>query len=1283
LSASRRRILRQAARLALTTALGTLALGYGRRVYAGGCNPVSGVFLCTGPADVYNDVSQLIAGTNVVVSTAPDFGISLLGGSDPALVINAQNGLLFDGSAEGLILSGAEGGLKATNATSGSITVDTRGGRVSGDLLGQPAVGHAIWLVNGSGTADVSLMTGNVRSYVPSDRTRTAYGILVDNQGAGRTSIDTTAGFLSSPATALKATALGNGLSIRAGNVVGGIVAQNAGTGSVIVDTAAGSVNATSISGIAVTNQASGGAVTVTTGSVGGTRGVSIRNDGSGPTAVDTTRGSVSGLADAQGRGVSILQAATAGAVTVSTADVTGSGQGVYVKSASAAPVAIDTRAGTVRGVAGNGIIVLEGRSTSISTATVYGGVEGVAANNKAGAIAIDTTGGSVTGYGQNGINVYNYGTGISVATKDVTGAANGIFLNNKGTGTLIVDTTAGSVTGNGGDGINAVNRGTDVTVAAGSVSGTRYGISAVNLNAGDLYISTDGTIFGQEAAIAALNNGRNTSVHLQGNVSGQVLLNHFGTGRMAVDTRNAAIDSHVSGVEVVANSAADVSILTGAITGYSMEQRAGVVARQFGQGKLTIDTRHGLIMQQGSYGGGIDALTLGSELTITAGDLNTIGAAIWALNNGSGPARIDTSEGFVKSSIYAANQIRATDLLITTGPRVTDVTARNFGSGRVVIDTRGGLVDSIDVFNAGSDVMVTAGNIGSPVDAIKVENLGSGASAVSVTSGSLAAGASSAVNLIHRGLGAFRLDNAGTLANSSGFSTALAVKAEARGTAPGITVRNTGAITGIVELTAKDDSFINDGTWNMASGASDFGAGSDVFDNRSNLTFVAAVDPDQAETTTLNNLESFRNSGAITLRDGAVGDVLITSGNFDGTGGTISLDMMADGSGGDLVRILGSVTGGATRLSINRLGTGGVPGAGSVPLIDVEGHTTEGDFRIANPVWEGLVYKMVLDSAHRWGVAAAFSLADTLAGLARDAQVAGRLLNGQQAGLINAMAQDCTRFGASGACLSLGGRGTSTNGDAGSSQALVLTAAVKPAGSDWRMGAFLDQRLAGELPDGLSFESMGPVLGGFAGYGAASGHGPRFRVSGAWSTAQLGIQRPALAGLIEGGEAEASFYGGGFGGEAGYGFGVGDTATLTPFLGLRRVVSTRGGYSEQGGDAAYPLIAQAMSLEQTTLTGGLALQAGLGDSLSLSASFGVEHDIFHGLDGFSGEIQDVSSFSIAADEPWRETRIFGGAGLDFGMADGIGLSLSASARQLPLDGATDVTATAAVRVSF
>src|SRR5690606_6152916 len=130
-------------------------------------------------------------------------------------------------------------------------------------------------------------------------------------------------------------------------------------------------------------------------------------------------------------------------------------------------------------------------------------------------------------------------------------------------------------------------------------------------------------------------------------------------------------------------------------------------------------------------------------------------------------------------------------------------------------------------------------------------------------------------------------------------------------------TVNNhSNTIIGSVRLGEGDDLFNNLGTW-MASGTSDFGAGSDRLVNTGLFAATAAG------TTTLANLGSFVNEGTMDLANGRSGDRLEMPGTtfVGGAGSTIRVDVDFATGGSDTLAV-GAVEG-TSLVQVNDASTG------------------------------------------------------------------------------------------------------------------------------------------------------------------------------------------------------------------------------------------------------------------------------------------------------------------------------------------------------------------------
>jgi hypothetical protein len=436
---------------------------------------------------------------------------------------------------------------------------------------------------------------------------------------------------------------------------------------------------------------------------------------------------------------------------------------------------------------------------------------------------SIDTTGGTgnaITVTGNGALSFINTTGGL------IQGEENAIDVRSTGDdgairGAVTINVT-GDVSAVKGYGINALNEsgssGSITVTAAGVTSATKDGIYARNrTTAGrDLTITTTGTVSGKKNGINARNDG---------------------TGRLTVTTADVAGGSG-SGI-LAWNEGTDLSVrATGTVTvtgtGSGHDTRAGVVARNYGSGSLTIET----VDVSASGGSEVDGIfadnAFGTDLSITAtGAVTAENNGITATNRGSGSLSITAADvrGSKNDGIYGLIESTGTNLWITATGGVSGgrygVFAKNEGSGVVTVTTAtvtGGAKDGIYVRNSasGTDITITAnGPVTGEERGIYARNDGTGNTTLTVTtaagvknSGILAknfnsagdltitatgavSGASSGLYARNFGTGALRI----TTYDVEGFdgdhpkNTANGINAEAHGT--GLTITSSGTVSG------------------------------------------------------------------------------------------------------------------------------------------------------------------------------------------------------------------------------------------------------------------------------------------------------------------------------------------------------------------------------------------------------------------------------------------------------------------------------------------------------
>ncbi|MDJ0643200.1 MAG: hypothetical protein QNJ15_10305, partial [Erythrobacter sp.] len=554
------------------------------------------------------------------------------------------------------------------------VLVDTSQGTVSGVTTGvgvfHSGTTGAVSVITGAtsgtsryGTAVVATGTGLTIDTSAGSATGGTWGVVGISNGSGATSVTTAdaTGFTRDGVFVAANSGMGTNVSVdtSAGTVIGqydGIDSYNGGIGSHTIITA--DVTGTNFAGIFAQNSALGTNFTV-----------------------DSSAGSVIGGND----GIDLDQYGS-GALTITTADVTGTiGDGIDARSYGT-ELSIDTSAGTVSG-ATNGIFVVQ-RGTGAVTLTVndvtgYGGY-GISATSTAGNAHITVRGssGDIVG-ATDGIYTRTLGADITVDNLDsVTGqAGDGLDLGSVGGAVTVSD--IGTITGNGGAGIRIDSAGGDISIQGVGTVGGVTGTAGSGIYANASIFGADGHInIGDVDAIGAVS-GTDDGIYARTSGAGSITI-----------------------------------VASGDVTGGNR----GVLAITYDTGAISIDSTG--VAVSGGFDNGIQAANINGSgsITVTTGDVSsTYGDGVY-VGAYLGDTTIDTTGGAVTAGangITARNGIGATSMSISTG----DITATNFGvyaraqTGDLDVDTTSGDVNAdnfalVILSDDGGATSLTAGNV-------------------------------------------------------------------------------------------------------------------------------------------------------------------------------------------------------------------------------------------------------------------------------------------------------------------------------------------------------------------------------------------------------------------------------------------------------------------------------------------------------------------------------------------------------------------------------------------
>ena len=310
-----------------------------------------------------------------------------------------------------------------------------------------------------------------------------------------------------------------------------------------------------------------------------------------------------------------------------------------------------------------------------------------------------------------------------------------------------------------------------------------------------------------------------------------------------------------------------------------------------------------------------------GGDVSVTGGTFSTTGAGSVGIRANAGLGSVSVTPTTVTTT--GAN---ATGVLVTSNGVAT------IGVGRVAVTGLG--ASGIVATSATDAVNVNvngAGVTSAQADAMTLNGL-----TVSVNSqaGSVINGQAAGIRAIStNGTG---VTNRGTIGSSAGYAIDVSgglatitnvsggvINGRVRLTDNADVVNNAGTFNaaGVSLFGAGADTVSNTGTWNANAGA-DFGAGADVFNNAGNFNVLNGAFP--VGNVTFANLETFNNTGRVSLQNGRAGDSFTLPGVFNGGAGSrLALDVNFTGATPVADRlIIGSATG-STGVQVNNVGGG------------------------------------------------------------------------------------------------------------------------------------------------------------------------------------------------------------------------------------------------------------------------------------------------------------------------------------------------------------------------
>lgn len=310
----------------------------------------------------------------------------------------------------------------------------------------------------------------------------------------------------------------------------------------------------------------------------------------------------------------------------------------------------------------------------------------------------------------------------------------------------------------------------------------------------------------------------------------------------------------------------------------------------------------------------------------------------------------------------------------------------------------------------------------------------------------------------------------------------------------------------------------------------------------------------------------------------------------------------------------------------------------------------------------------------------------DTMDTLENQAKALQSVYKLQSATINSSLENDCTNHGANGACLSVGGRYSSTDAPSADSTGLMLTGAYR-FNERFRLGAFVDTSVSSSAPSGMSLERRTPLWGLFGSWQAETGGlGPSVRLAYARNKADLKVGRPEVPGILdpfsEPGEGKGSFTSEAASVVGHYGFAVAERWQAVPYVGIRHTRLKLGSYSEDPVGLVAPLTYDSLELKSTSLLAGVRLNGQLTGNLILNAGLGMEYDLDNNNPSYRATgLAGLTPIAFNADK--SKTRPVASLGMSYQITANQALGLRAMYRQEVFDHSESVVAYATYSIGF
>ena len=303
-------------------------------------------------------------------------------------------------------------------------------------------------------------------------------------------------------------------------------------------------------------------------------------------------------------------------------------------------------------------------------------------------------------------------------------------------------------------------------------------------------------------------------------------------------------------------------------------------------------------------------------------------------------------------------------------------------------------------------------------------------------------------------------------------------------------------------------------------------------------------------------------------------------------------------------------------------------------------------------------------------------SAEDTQASLQYAALQLRGAFNAQTAASNLSLNHDCNLFDTKGLCISAGGRYTAIDNPTTNASAAVVALGYK-VNPYIRFGGFLDQNVNIHSPSSINIANKNPLMGVYALWNKeANGLGYQLRLANTYQDKDITTTREAYGDTGEAGSGTATLNSQSYLAELSYAFQYQDKTLVRPYFGLRYTRLKQDSYTESSGASLAPLNFAALADRSTTALLGARINYQATSKTSLTASLGIEQDLYHKVDNYVATNTNIADLTpIAFNSNIKRTRPVGSVGAFYDVTKAQRLSGTVTYQQLPFQstGATSL----------